>query len=318
MQKVVGSPSKSKRQPYAQSPSPPEFFHLSLVGCVEANGEKMVPHLIISDTKSRNKSEERTAAELAMLLPTHMERAGWKLHHTKSGYLTEVVMLQWIASFAAFAEELGRKRGTDRIILLTDNWKSHATRAVREAFAAANIDLFLLPPNCTFRFQPCDDQVFLIFKNHYRKCERDYLRSFKTYALPRGPEQAIRWAEESWNMVTRRAIVYSFRGISRPNLALLKQRALPDRDEMEGVSPKNYAIAKHAVELLNPSRPKEVQIGVQVSAPSVDVAPSRVLFALATKKHAKRRAREQEEEDSDSDEDFQPQQKRRHARREKK
>lgn len=127
-----------------------------------------------------------------------------------------VVMGLWIESVF---DEYSQLANTQRVLYM-DNMSAHATSEINEQAKACNIDVRMLPPNCTPLLQPLDHAINGLFK---RALHKQWLRWFQKLVAS-GEEGKTRagnwkiatrddfneWVALAWESITAEGIVNAF------------------------------------------------------------------------------------------------------------
>lgn len=131
-------------------------------------------------------------------------------------WMNGVVMGLWIESVF---DEYSQLANTQRVLYM-DNMSAHATSEINEQAKACNIDVRMLPPNCTPLLQPLDHAINGLFK---RALHKQWLRWFQKLVAS-GEEGKTRagnwkiatrddfneWVALAWESITAEAIVNAF------------------------------------------------------------------------------------------------------------
>jgi hypothetical protein len=118
---------------------------------------------------------------------------------SKTAWMNTVIMLRYLKWFNA--RIAGRK-----VALVMDGFVPHVNAAEELKGQLQNVQIIILPPNCTSRYQPIDQGVIRAWKAHYK---RDMMRFIVNF-LDTQPEftgnvyseinilHAARWAVDAW------------------------------------------------------------------------------------------------------------------------
>lgn len=204
--------------------------NLTAMACVNANGDRMPPMLIVKGKTHRCLHTFNTAEA--------PEGTVWT--YQKSGWITDSIGEQWFDQ--VFLPNCGPDRPQ---LLILDGHASHETLAIIERAIEEGITLLTLPPHCTHYLQPLDRSVFGPLKRAYNEACSTFMQDHPLHLVNKHTFPTL--FKEAWlSAVNPSNVANGFRACG---IMPLNRNAIP-------------SIA------YGPSKPTDVSIGVSATCTS--------------------------------------------------
>ncbi|RHZ01813.1 hypothetical protein DYB35_013316 [Aphanomyces astaci] len=177
-------------------------FHMTIVGCIGANGTVSPPLFVLPGASVLADAFEVLTVEHAALAST------------SSGFMNSGLFLAWLKMFSKATGDV-----TKPVLLVYDGCASHYSVDIVDQAQKLGITLFLLPPNSTHLFQPLDVGVFRPLKRNIRAETRQFVWTNPSRTISKG--DAIELACKTWAVSMRSDLcvrAFAATGIFPPNL----------------------------------------------------------------------------------------------------
>jgi hypothetical protein len=119
------------------------------------------------------------------------------LLQTENGWMNTHAMMMYL-------DEIFEPRNGDPCALIMDNFSAHIDDQVMTEMKKLHIEPILVPPNCTWQFQPLDVKVNGAIKAMVGKQHRIYRSTHMNEPLNK--KHAIMFTMESWRRLSAKAI----------------------------------------------------------------------------------------------------------------
>ncbi|XP_022858482.1 CENP-B homolog protein 2-like [Olea europaea var. sylvestris] len=132
-----------------------------------------------------------------------MNNLNCKYRSNKKAWMTDLLFQDFVGWF-------DKRMNGRKVLLIVDNCPTHP----KVVESLRNVELFFLPPNTTFKIQPCDVGIIRAFKAHYRRrfyssilqgLEVEALNSEKINIL-----NAINFANMAWNFDVKTTTIANY------------------------------------------------------------------------------------------------------------
>lgn len=192
---------------------------MTLALCVNSTGTDKLPAWVITS--------EKKPISLDVSNPETFG-AAWK--SSESMLMTSGLMQEWLLYFYS---HIGNKRS---VILLLDNVHHHK-EGLKSSPPPSNIRIQWLPPGTTKRYQPLDQGINRVLKNHYRQLwlKRVFQNLYDEEPInpihTMSSELAVHWLAQIWkHEVTNKTIQNSFdkSTLLQPRQLSIASKDLPD------------------------------------------------------------------------------------------
>ncbi|RQM30957.1 hypothetical protein B5M09_013375 [Aphanomyces astaci] len=177
-------------------------FHMTIVGCIGANGTVSPPLFVLPGASVLADAFEVLTVEHAALAST------------SSGFMNSGLFLAWLKMFSKATGDV-----TKPVLLVYDGCASHYSVDIVDQAQKLGIILFLLPPNSTHLFQPLDVGVFRPLKRNIRAEIRQFVWTNPSRTISK--RDAIELACKTWAVSMRSDLcvrAFAATGIFPPNL----------------------------------------------------------------------------------------------------
>ena len=140
----------------------PDCTHITLVGCIAADGTSVPASFIVKNGLTQKKLLEKR--DLTFV----------KSYGNSSGFMDAAALLWWVKEI--FLPEVQKRRevlGNVPALLIWDAHKTRTNADVLQWLKVNAVDVLILPAGTTSIFQPLDLSIFGIFKSKYRKWSKN-------------------------------------------------------------------------------------------------------------------------------------------------